>query len=137
MFFAFPWPISNDDFTARKSRDRFSLSYDRCKPTAPRPANTMPSEDTKETECDERVLEHYNKDSEASLDPDTEFGGTEARKRLERKLLFKLDARMSILVVIYLLNCVSCTLQMSFSVCIRMLTPRRLTGTTRGERKRP
>ena len=97
----------------------------------------MPSEDLKEIKCDERVLEHYNKDSEASLDPDTEFGGTEARKRLERKLLFKLDARMSILVVIYLLNCVSCTLQMSFSVCIRMLTPRRLTGTTRGERKRP
>ena len=74
----------------------------------------MPSEDSKETKCDERVLEHYSKDSEASLDPDTEFGGTEARKRLEMKLLFKLDARMSILVIIYLLNCVSSTLQISF-----------------------
>ena len=97
----------------------------------------MPSEDLKEKGRDEHILEYYNKDSEAALDSDGEFGGTEARKRLERKLLSKLDARMSILVVIYLLNCVSCTLQMNFSVCIRMLTPRRPTGTTRGERKRP
>ncbi|KAF7798936.1 hypothetical protein EIP86_010164 [Pleurotus ostreatoroseus] len=35
---------------------------------------------------------------------DSDFGGTEARKRLERKLLWKLDLRMSILVVIYVLN---------------------------------
>ncbi|KAG8836969.1 hypothetical protein FRB91_009572 [Serendipita sp. 411] len=35
---------------------------------------------------------------------DAEFGGAEARARLERKLLRKLDARMSILVVIYILN---------------------------------
>jgi hypothetical protein len=35
---------------------------------------------------------------------DAEFGGREARQRLERKLLRKLDARMSILVLIYILN---------------------------------
>ena len=32
-------------------------------------------------------------------DPNAEFGGTEARKVLEKKLLWKLDLRMSILVV--------------------------------------
>lgn len=35
---------------------------------------------------------------------DEEFGGTEERKKLEKKLLRKLDARMSILIVIYILN---------------------------------
>ena len=37
-------------------------------------------------------------------DPDAEFGGSEERQKLERKLLRKLDMRMSILVVIYILN---------------------------------
>ena len=37
-------------------------------------------------------------------DPDAEFGGREARKVLERNLLRKLDLRMSVLVVIYILN---------------------------------
>ncbi|KAL7282267.1 MFS general substrate transporter [Trametes coccinea BRFM310] len=37
-------------------------------------------------------------------DPDAEFGGHGARKKLERKLLRKLDLRMSILIVIYILN---------------------------------
>ena len=41
---------------------------------------------------------------------DAEFGGRESRQRLERKLLRKIDARMSILVVIYILNYVSCCL---------------------------
>lgn len=35
---------------------------------------------------------------------DSDFGGTEARRKLERRLLLKLDLRMSILVVIYILN---------------------------------
>lgn len=35
---------------------------------------------------------------------DEEFGGTEERKKLEKKLLRKLDLRMSILIVIYILN---------------------------------
>ena len=38
---------------------------------------------------------------------DLEFGGTEARKAIEKKLLWKLDVRMSVLVVIYILNYVS------------------------------
>ena len=39
-------------------------------------------------------------------DPDAEFGGHEARRKLERGLLRKLDIRMSILIFIYVLNCV-------------------------------
>ncbi|KAI0089165.1 MFS general substrate transporter [Irpex rosettiformis] len=35
---------------------------------------------------------------------DEDFGGTEARLKLEKKLLGKLDLRMSILIVIYILN---------------------------------
>jgi hypothetical protein len=42
---------------------------------------------------------------------DTEFGGPEERRRLEKKLLRKIDARMSILVVIYVLNYVSLSLK--------------------------
>lgn len=33
-----------------------------------------------------------------------DFGGPRAREQLERKLLWKLDKRMSILVLIYILN---------------------------------
>jgi hypothetical protein len=40
-------------------------------------------------------------------DGDAEFGGTEERKKLERKLLRKIDLRMSILILIYILNYVS------------------------------
>jgi len=40
-------------------------------------------------------------------DYDAEFGGPEERRRLEKKLLRKIDARMSILVIIYILNYVS------------------------------
>lgn len=46
-------------------------------------------------------------------DPDDEFGGKEARKALERKLLWKLDLRMSILVVIYILNYVNSNIDFS------------------------
>lgn len=35
---------------------------------------------------------------------DADFGGFEARQQLERKLLWKIDARMSIMVFIYILN---------------------------------
>lgn len=37
-------------------------------------------------------------------DPDVEFGGTEARRVLEKKLLRKVDMRVSILIIIYILN---------------------------------
>lgn len=40
----------------------------------------------------------------APPDTEAEFGGREARLNLERKLLRKLDVRMSILVLIYILN---------------------------------
>jgi hypothetical protein len=40
-------------------------------------------------------------------DPDAEFGGHEQRKIMEKKLVRKLDLRMSILVIIYILNYVS------------------------------
>lgn len=43
----------------------------------------------------------------SAADPDAEFGGYEERRRLERKLLWKLDCRMSVLVVIYILNYVN------------------------------
>lgn len=35
---------------------------------------------------------------------DEDFGGHEARVQLERKLVRKLDLRMSIMIVIYILN---------------------------------
>ena len=38
---------------------------------------------------------------------DEDFEGTEARLKLEKKLLRKLDMRMSILIIIYILNFVS------------------------------
>lgn len=51
---------------------------------------------------------HYEVADEANVteyaDPDAEFGGVEERRRLERKLLWKLDCRMSIMVLIYILN---------------------------------
>ena len=96
----------------------------------------MPSEDLKEKGRDEHILEYHNKDSEAALDSDGEFGGTKARKKLERRLLLKLDARMSILVVIYILNYVSRTLQMGFPRT-RTLIPPRLIGITRREYRQP
>jgi hypothetical protein len=40
----------------------------------------------------------------APPDTEAEFGGREARLNLERRLLRKLDMRMSILVLIYILN---------------------------------
>ena len=74
----------------------------------------MPSKDSEEMEHDEPTLGPHDSVAETDLDPDGEFGGTEARKRLEKKLLLKLDVRMSILVVIYILNYVSRTRRMSF-----------------------
>lgn len=41
----------------------------------------------------------------SDMDSNAEFGGTEARARLESSLLKKVDARMSILILIYILNC--------------------------------
>ena len=81
----------------------------------------MPSKHLEETKCDECTLGYHSRNSETGLDPDAEFGGAEARKELERRLLLKLDARMSILVVIYILNYVSCTRYMDFRRELRYL----------------
>ena len=57
----------------------------------------------------------YEKQPSGSLshveEADAEFGGPEARKKLERRLLWKIDLRMSILIIIYILNYVGAPLQ--------------------------
>ena len=56
----------------------------------------------------EEHAHHHHHKHDVEADPqhlgDEEFGGHEARKKLEKRLLWKLDARMSILIVIYILN---------------------------------
>lgn len=42
--------------------------------------------------------------ADIETDGNAEFGGDEGRKSLEKKLLWKLDLRMSILIIIYILN---------------------------------
>ena len=81
------------------------------------PANVMPSKHPEETKREEFTLKHRSRDTEVAPDPDAEFGGTEARKELEKRLLLKLDARMSILIVIYILNYVSCALPNASRLC--------------------
>ena len=44
--------------------------------------------------------------SAASVDDDAEFGGLEERKRMEKKLVRMLDTRLTIIVILYLLNLV-------------------------------
>ena len=39
-----------------------------------------------------------------AVDGDGDFGGLEGRQELERKLIRKIDLRMSILILIYILN---------------------------------
>lgn len=70
---------------------------------------------------EEKDLE-FSKDSVPVVHGDEEFGGTEERTKLERKLLRKLDLRMSILIVIYILNYVCVTprlLRISRANCLR------------------
>ncbi|KAI4520838.1 MFS general substrate transporter, partial [Schizophyllum commune Loenen D] len=61
-----------------------------------------------ERESIEKKLEEgaiaREKEIKEAEDPDAEFGGTERRKKIERKLLLKIDLRMSIFIVIYILN---------------------------------
>lgn len=56
--------------------------------------------------------------SEEAESLDTEYGDPEERRRLERKLLWKLDCRFLILVVIYILNYVSVRPRLRCSVVI-------------------
>lgn len=61
-----------------------------------------------------RMATKYDEGENVSKDPykvssrdiDAEFGGTEERKKMEKKLVRKIDARMSILVVIWILNAI-------------------------------
>ena len=56
------------------------------------------------TQKSSKEIEDHQVDHQLSTDPDAEFGGHEARVRLEKKLVRKLDARMCILIIIYILN---------------------------------
>lgn len=53
---------------------------------------------------DDRISEELDPGQAPPDIDEAEFGGREARLDLERKLLRKLDLRMSILVLIYILN---------------------------------
>jgi hypothetical protein len=68
----------------------------------------MCSEGPRETECD-----HRSRDFATVLDPDAEFGGRDARKKLWTRLLLRLDPHVH-LIVIYILNYVSCTRYVGF-----------------------
>ena len=50
-----------------------------------------------------------------AVDGDGNFGGLEGRQELERKLIRKIDLRMSILIVLYSLNYVSLLVSDSLS----------------------
>ena len=60
-------------------------------------------------------VQHIGSDQVDVRDDDALFGDPEERKRLEKKLLRKVDRRMSILIVIYILNYVS--LSVNLAVC--------------------
>lgn len=60
--------------------------------------------DTTDEKREADVTIEEKREASSTEDPYEEFGGYEERRRLERKLLWKIDCRMSILVVIYVLN---------------------------------
>lgn len=62
---------------------------------------------TNEDKLPQDVVYHNDEVPNSDEDPDAEFGGHEQRKIMEKKMLRKLDLRMSILVIIYILNYVS------------------------------
>lgn len=64
----------------------------------------MASTDLEKSEKTSIQYQHSTSSAESPDDFDAQFGGTEARKALEKKLLRKIDLRMSILIVIYILN---------------------------------
>lgn len=72
---------------------------------------TMPSSDIIHDDKAIPLHDHRSEDSidNEGSDPDAEFGGHAARVALEKKLLWKIDLRMSILIVIYILNYVCIT----------------------------
>ena len=52
---------------------------------------------------EQQIETHYDVGKE-DIDLDAEFGGREARRKLEKRFIMKLDMRMSILIFIYILN---------------------------------
>ncbi|KAF8351502.1 MFS general substrate transporter [Amanita rubescens] len=57
-----------------------------------------------EATAEKTIVEESSSADHIEEDSNVEFGGTDARKVLEKRLLLKLDLRMSIMVVIYILN---------------------------------
>ncbi|KAF8165390.1 MFS general substrate transporter [Crassisporium funariophilum] len=66
-------------------------------------ASSTKSIDERDSEKNDKTSRPHSH-SASDEDPDAEFGGTEARKVLEKKLLLKVDLRMSIMIFIYILN---------------------------------
>ncbi|KAF5321693.1 hypothetical protein D9619_000309 [Psilocybe cf. subviscida] len=64
----------------------------------------MASTDLEKSEKTSIQYQHSTSSAGLPDDVDAQFGGTEARKALEKKLLRKIDLRMSVLIVIYILN---------------------------------
>ncbi len=64
-------------------------------------------------------------DGNGEIDVNAQFGGLEARQKLEKKLLRKLDARMSVLLLIYILNYVSFPLATSCAMLTDVSFPDR------------
>lgn len=64
----------------------------------------MPSKGTKH---EERAPNRRGRDPELTPDADAEFGGPDAREKVERMLLRKVDIRMLVLILIYIPNYVS------------------------------
>jgi len=64
----------------------------------------MPSSSHSTNEKDTEGIKQAQQYDLNAEDPDAQFGGTEARRKLEKKLILKVDLRMSIMVVIYILN---------------------------------
>jgi hypothetical protein len=70
-------------------------------------SGSLQDEKVGDTELHDSDVKH-----EKYEDPDAEFGGPEERKKLEKKLLRKLDIRISVLIVIYILNYVGVLIAM-------------------------
>ncbi|KAH9844126.1 MFS general substrate transporter [Rhodofomes roseus] len=68
-----------------------------------RNAPTMSTSEVKKAVSEFEDIEHQQPELVGNAG-DEEFGGTEERKKLEKKLLRKLDLRLSILIFIYILN---------------------------------
>lgn len=88
---------------------RYSLLHNLTSPASMSSA-TIPAQNNPEPGMGRK----YDEDEDVSKDPykvssrdiDSEFGGAEERKKMEKKLVRKIDARMSILVVIWILNAI-------------------------------